>query len=50
MPKPIFFMKEPHETHDVMQENNAPITYEELMPTIVEFIRRRLFCFWTEFS
>ena len=36
--QPIFFMKEPHETHDVMQENNAPITYEELMPTIVELL------------
>lgn len=36
--QPIFFMKEPHETHDVMQENNAPITYEELVPTIVELL------------
>ena len=36
--QPIFFMKEPHETHDVMHENNAPITYEELMPTIVELL------------
>lgn len=36
--QPIFFMKEPHETHDVMQENNAPITYEELVPTIIELL------------
>ncbi len=36
--QPVFFMKEPHETHDVMQENNAPITYEELVPTIVELL------------
>lgn len=36
--QPIFFMKEPHETHEVMQENNAPITYSELVPTLVELL------------
>lgn len=36
--QPIFFIKEPHETHETMQENNAPITYEEFVPTIVELL------------
>ena len=34
--QPILFLKRPHETHDVIQETNAPVTYDELVPTIVK--------------
>lgn len=35
-PQMIFFIKEKNETHDTMQETSAPITLNELVPTIVE--------------
>lgn len=36
--QPIFFMKEPHETHDTMQETNAPVSYNEFVPTLIELL------------
>lgn len=35
-PQMIFFIKEKNETHEMMQETSAPITLNELVPTIVE--------------
>lgn len=35
-PQMIFFIKEKNETHETMQETSAPITLNELVPTIVE--------------
>ena len=35
-PQMIFFIKEKNETHKMMQETSAPITLNELVPTIVE--------------
>lgn len=34
----VFFIKEPLETHDTLQVTNAPITLNELVPSIVESI------------
>lgn len=34
----IFFMKGKNETHDSMQTTNAPISLNDLVPTIVEAI------------
>lgn len=32
----IFFIKKPNETHDQMQVTNAPISLDELLPTVAE--------------
>jgi len=34
----IFFIKKAHETHDTMQITNAPISLDELLPTISQII------------
>lgn len=34
--QPMFLIKLPNEVHEVVQETSAPITYDELVPTIVE--------------
>lgn len=36
--QPMFLMKLKNETHDILQESTAPITYEDLIPTIVDEI------------
>lgn len=33
--QPIFFIKTPNETHDAFVENTAPISYEDVMPTVM---------------
>lgn len=34
--QPMFLVKRKNEIHDVVQESNAPITYDEIIPTLVE--------------
>ena len=34
-PQPIFFIKKPYESHDAMQVNSAPISYEDYQATIL---------------
>ncbi len=34
--QPVFFLKEAEASSDKMQENNAPITFHELLPTIAQ--------------
>lgn len=36
--QPIFFIKRQHEQHDALQQTNAPITYKEFVPTIVQIL------------
>ena len=36
--QPIFFIKEPNETHDNMQETNAPVSFDNFVPTLVEIL------------
>lgn len=36
--QPIFFIKRPNESHDELQVTNAPITYHEFVPTIIQLI------------
>ncbi len=38
LPHSIFFIKEAHTTQDAMKTNSAPITLDELLPTIAELI------------
>jgi len=36
--QPMFLIKRKNETHDVMQESKAPITYENIIPTLIDEI------------
>ena len=36
--QPIFFIKRQNEQHDKMQETNAPVSYNEFVPTIVQLL------------
>lgn len=36
--QPIFFIKRQNEHHDTLQQTNAPITYKEFVPTIVQLL------------
>jgi len=36
--QPMFLIKRKNETHDVMQESKAPITYDDIIPTLVDEI------------
>lgn len=36
--QPIFFFKGKNERHDVMQRSDAPITYDEFVPTVLEMV------------
>lgn len=36
--QPIFFIKKPNEQHDELQVTNAPISYREIVPTIVQLL------------
>lgn len=35
--QPIFFLKSPHETHNHYAETNAPISFTDIMPTVMYF-------------
>lgn len=36
--QPMFLMKRRNESHDVIQESTAPITYEDIIPTLIDEI------------